>query len=204
MTGLLAILQSAALRTDLRDMHVVQQPIEQRRGERRIIGERRGPLRDRQVAGHDRAGTFITLGDEVEAPVRLLAAKGQITEFVLYVTCHINRRLRHAQNHRHRASGPVHAADDRSINNSTVFTTQLPLAHWTEVIGDPVIADAIRDRLEHAAHTINITGESYRSVKARKVAAKEKDASMSTSTAPPETRARRVLNSEIGWVQSRK
>ena len=94
--------------------------------------------------------------------------------------------------------------DERSINNSTVFTTQLPLAHWTEVIGDPVIADAIRDRLEHAAHTINITGESYRSVKARKVAAKEKDASMSTSTAPPETRARRVLNSEIGWVQSWK
>ena len=57
-----------------------------------------------------------------------------------------------------------------------MFTTQLPLDHWAEVIADPVIADAIRDRLEHAALTINITGESYRAVKARKLAGKKKDA----------------------------
>jgi DNA replication protein DnaC len=44
------------------------------------------------------------------------------------------------------------------------------------VFGDPVIADAIRDRLEHAALTIHITGESYRGVKARKLASKKKDA----------------------------
>ncbi len=66
--------------------------------------------------------------------------------------------------------------EERSIDKSTVFTTQLPLTHWTEVIGDPVIADAIRDRLEHAALTITITGESYRGVKARKLAAKNKGA----------------------------
>lgn len=51
--------------------------------------------------------------------------------------------------------------EERSIGKSTVFTTQLPLDHWSEVIGDPVIADAIRDRLEHAAFVIQITGESY-------------------------------------------
>ena len=51
-----------------------------------------------------------------------------------------------------------------------------PLDHWNEVIADPVIADAIRDRLEHSALTINITGESYRGVKARKLACKKKDA----------------------------
>jgi len=66
--------------------------------------------------------------------------------------------------------------EERSIDKSTVFTTQLPLDHWGEVIGDPVIADAIRDRLEHAALRITITGESYRGVKARKLAAKKKDA----------------------------
>ena len=66
--------------------------------------------------------------------------------------------------------------EERSIDKSTVFTTQLPIDHWAEVIGDPVIADAIRDRLQHAALTINITGESYRGVKARKLAAKKKDA----------------------------
>ena len=47
--------------------------------------------------------------------------------------------------------------------------------HWSEVIADPVIADAIRDRLQHSALTINITGESYRGVKARKLASKKKD-----------------------------
>jgi hypothetical protein len=46
-------------------------------------------------------------------------------------------------------------------------TTQLPLAHWADVIADPVISDAIRDRLEHAALTIDIPGESYRGVKPR-------------------------------------
>lgn len=66
--------------------------------------------------------------------------------------------------------------EERSINKSTLFTTQLPLDHWSEVIADPVIADAIRDRLEHAALTIRITGESYRGVKARKLASRKKDA----------------------------
>jgi len=60
--------------------------------------------------------------------------------------------------------------EERSIGKSTVFTTQLPLDHWSEVIADPVIADAIRDRLQHAALIITITGESYRGVKARKLA----------------------------------
>jgi DNA replication protein DnaC len=65
--------------------------------------------------------------------------------------------------------------EERSINRSTLFTTQLPLDHWAEVIGDAVIADAIRDRLQHSALAIHITGESYRGVKARKLASKKKD-----------------------------
>jgi DNA replication protein DnaC len=68
------------------------------------------------------------------------------------------------------------SSEERSISKSTIFTTQLPLDHWCEVIADPVIADAIRDRLQHSALTINITGESYRGVKARKLASKKKDA----------------------------
>jgi len=63
--------------------------------------------------------------------------------------------------------------EERSLGKSTMFTTQLPLAHLAEVIADPVISDAIRDRLEHAALTIDITGESYRGVKARKLASKK-------------------------------
>ena len=64
--------------------------------------------------------------------------------------------------------------EERSINKSTLFTTQLPLEHWSDVIADPVIADAIRDRLEHSALQIQITGESYRGVKARKLATQHK------------------------------
>jgi len=66
--------------------------------------------------------------------------------------------------------------EERSAGKSVAFTTQLPLKHWAEVIADPVIADAIHDRLAHAALVLNITGESYRGVKARKLASKKKDA----------------------------
>lgn len=65
--------------------------------------------------------------------------------------------------------------EERSFGKSVVFTTQLPLTHWSEVIADPVIADAIRDRLEHAALTLTVTGPSYRGVKARKLASKKKN-----------------------------
>ncbi len=64
--------------------------------------------------------------------------------------------------------------EERLMDKSTVFNTQLPLDHWVEVIGDPVIADAVRDRFEHAALTITVTDESYRGVRARKLATKNK------------------------------
>jgi len=34
--------------------------------------------------------------------------------------------------------------EERSIGKSTLFTTRLPLAHLSDVITHPVIADAIR------------------------------------------------------------
>ncbi len=37
-----------------------------------------------------------------------------------------------------------------------------------------MIADAIFDRLKHSALTIEVTGESYRGVKARKLAGRKK------------------------------
>ncbi len=59
--------------------------------------------------------------------------------------------------------------EERSMNKSTIITTQLPVDHWKEVIPDPVIADAIIDRVIHSAITIKITGTSYRKVKAIKL-----------------------------------
>lgn len=59
--------------------------------------------------------------------------------------------------------------EERSMNKSTIITTQLPMDHWNEVIPDPVIADAIIDRLIHSAIKLTIKGESYRKVKAKKL-----------------------------------
>jgi len=58
--------------------------------------------------------------------------------------------------------------DARIGERAIVITSQLPLAHWSEVIADPVISDAIRDRLEHASLKFDIVGESYRAVLARR------------------------------------
>ncbi|MGB8144557.1 MAG: ATP-binding protein, partial [Chromatiaceae bacterium] len=41
-------------------------------------------------------------------------------------------------------------------------TSQLPVAHWHDALGDPTLADAILDRLVHHAHPLNLAGESLR------------------------------------------
>ena len=52
--------------------------------------------------------------------------------------------------------------EDRCGKCSTVVTSQIPLAHWHETIGDPTLADAILDRLIHNAYKIELQGESMR------------------------------------------
>jgi DNA replication protein DnaC len=56
--------------------------------------------------------------------------------------------------------------EDRHTTASTIITSQLPVEHWHEVIGDPTIADALLDRLVHNAHRIGLKGESMRKMKA--------------------------------------
>jgi DNA replication protein DnaC len=46
-------------------------------------------------------------------------------------------------------------------------TSQVPLEHWHEVIGDPTLGDAILDRLVHSAYRINLKGESMRKRRAK-------------------------------------
>jgi DNA replication protein DnaC len=52
--------------------------------------------------------------------------------------------------------------DDRSQRRSLILTSQMPVAHWHEQIGDPTIADSILDRLIHNAYRIELKGESMR------------------------------------------
>lgn len=52
--------------------------------------------------------------------------------------------------------------DQRYEKRSTILTTNINFNSWDEVFYDPVIANAILDRILHHAHVINITGKSYR------------------------------------------
>ena len=44
----------------------------------------------------------------------------------------------------------------------TIITTNQPFAKWGEVFGDPVVANAIIDRLVHHSEIVKITGPSFR------------------------------------------
>ncbi len=56
--------------------------------------------------------------------------------------------------------------EDRHNLKATIVTSQLPVKHWHEQIGDPTLADAILDRLIHTANKIELDGESMRKKKA--------------------------------------
>ena len=57
--------------------------------------------------------------------------------------------------------------DDRHGRRATLITSQLPVEHWHDLIGDPTLADAILDRLVHNAYRITRKGESLRKRHAR-------------------------------------
>src|ERR1019366_4288665 len=58
--------------------------------------------------------------------------------------------------------------DDRYQRRSLILTSQMPVAHWHEQIGDPSVADSILDRLVHNSYRIELSGESMRKKRARK------------------------------------
>ena len=52
--------------------------------------------------------------------------------------------------------------DDRHDRGSIILATQIPLGSWHRAIGDATYADAILDRIVHAAYRIELQGESLR------------------------------------------
>ena len=50
----------------------------------------------------------------------------------------------------------------RYERGSVILTSNKSFAEWGDVLGDPVVATAILDRLLHHSHVLNIRGESYR------------------------------------------
>lgn len=80
-------------------------------------------------------------------------AKADLLVFDDYGLTQLNQEQRHDF---------LEVLEDRHNLKSTLVTSQLPIEHWHEQIGDPTMADAILDRLVHSAHKIKLQGESMR------------------------------------------
>ena len=52
--------------------------------------------------------------------------------------------------------------DERYAQRSIIFTSNRAIDDWDSIFPDPVMANAIMDRIAHNAHQITINGESYR------------------------------------------
>ena len=52
--------------------------------------------------------------------------------------------------------------DERYAQRSIIFTSNRVIDDWAAIFPDPVMANAIMDRIAHNAHQITINGESYR------------------------------------------
>jgi len=63
---------------------------------------------------------------------------------------------------RAQAQDLLEVVDDRHGARSLLITSQLPIEHWHDTLGDPTLADAILDRVCHSAHKLLLTGESMR------------------------------------------
>lgn len=87
--------------------------------------------------------------------IKMLAGFAKTDLLVLddYGLAKLNREQRHDL---------LEILEDRHGVRSTLVTSQLPLEHWHEQIGDPTLADAILDRLVHNAHKIQLKGGSMR------------------------------------------
>lgn len=60
------------------------------------------------------------------------------------------------------AADLLEVIEDRHGRRSTIVTSQLPVGHWHEALGEPTMADAILDRLVHGAYRIELRGDSLR------------------------------------------
>jgi DNA replication protein DnaC len=83
-----------------------------------------------------------------------------------------------------RAADLLEVIEDRAGTRSTIVTSQLPVGHWHEALGEPTVADAILDRLVHAAHRFELKGESRRRGSSRP------NAAQAVPDYPPETERR--------------
>ena len=58
--------------------------------------------------------------------------------------------------------------EDRLGHHATIIATQIPVAQWFDVIGDPTIADAVCDRIVPQAIRIPLSGMSMRAIQGQR------------------------------------
>ena len=56
----------------------------------------------------------------------------------------------------------IEIIEDRHARRSTLITSQLPIEHWHDYIGEATVADAILDRLLNGVHRLQLIGDSMR------------------------------------------
>jgi DNA replication protein DnaC len=56
----------------------------------------------------------------------------------------------------------LEVVEERYGRGATLITSQTPVDRWHAIIGEPIIADAILDRLVHNAHRLRLKGDSLR------------------------------------------
>jgi DNA replication protein DnaC len=61
--------------------------------------------------------------------------------------------------------------DERFEGKSSIITSQLPVANWSEVIPDAVTLEAITDRIVSKSVKIDMRGDSYRNRRFKKAGA---------------------------------
>ena len=65
--------------------------------------------------------------------------------------------------------------EDRYELKSTIFSSQIPVKDWHELIPNKTIADAILDRVVHNSYRIELKGESLRKEKNKTTVKEKKD-----------------------------
>jgi DNA replication protein DnaC len=58
--------------------------------------------------------------------------------------------------------------EDRLGHHATIIATQIPVAQWFDVIGDPTIADAVCDRIVPQAIRVTLSGMSMRALQCQR------------------------------------
>lgn len=113
---------------------------------------------------------FLTL-DELLTRLRKAAAEqrlDKVLQQLTYPKVLILDELGYLPMSRTEASLFFRLVTRRYERASLILTSNKGFADWGEVLGDPVMATAILDRLLHHATTVNIKGESYRLKEKRK------------------------------------